>query len=40
LGVGELLLILPVIVAVAMGAAAVPARRAGRIPVAEALRYE
>jgi putative ABC transport system permease protein len=37
---GELLLILPVIVAIAMGAAAVPARRAGRIPVAEALRYE
>ena len=37
---GELLLILPVILAVAMAAAALPARRAARIPVAEALRYE
>ena len=38
--VGELLLILPVILVVAVAAATVPARRAARIPVAEALRHE
>ncbi len=38
--VGELLLILPAILAVAMAAAVIPARRASRIPVAEALRHD
>lgn len=37
---GELLSILPVILALAVMAAVVPAWRAARIPVAEALRHE